>query len=105
MDATLTLPKAGRRLINLTDAAIASEDVDIFYIARLGNVRRMGGVDNLRVVIVQSVEKGLLDMGMDVRLRLLDDKEVGEGLLHLLVFEFQKFQGQVNEVGAAKAGG
>jgi len=57
----------------------------------------------LRVVILQAIEQSLLDMGVDVCLGFFDDEEIGEGLLDLLIFEFEELKRQVDEVRAAEA--
>ena len=49
----------------------------------------MRRVDDLRIVIVQAIKQSLLDMGVNVCLGFFDDEEIGEGLLDLLIFEFE----------------
>ena len=59
-------------------------------------------VENLRVRVSEFVEQGLLNMGMDVRFRFLDEQEVGDRLLLRLVLKLKKLECQVDQIGTAE---
>ncbi|MNE20323.1 hypothetical protein D3C80_1134370 [compost metagenome] len=63
----------------------------------------MGRVDHLGVRIGQAVEQRLLNMGVDVRLWLLDQEKVRERMFGRLIFELEQLERQVDEIGASQA--